>query len=450
MSQYIYLLQEREFIKTNESIYKVGMTQKENYERFNQYPKGSMLLFQMICNDCKYIEKQVLQMFKRKFKQRKDIGNEYFEGNYKYMIDIIYITIKNENCEDKTTTCNEEENDIECESEENENDIKETNNPEEETHETYEITTYEEWIKYNNIDNIVIKNKKGEGYLRFKGQLWREFYDNDCFEFNEHYMENLYGFIKCNQPNLIKMVSPICELVHMNEMINIVNNETKFIEVNYNIESICKDIIKKCYSKNIEFYKLQYSEYAIMVYKQEPGVNYAIFNSIDFTFTHVDELISNKILTTNNGGSRFLQIKNMPNISIIDDILNSLVDKNTKCQYKKLVYNILVKQEENQIIFYDYNECLLTTWIRDLLYLISNTKYYICDECNSSELKQILKKTKPRCIIIYNSSKINHYTKLGFRNIIVCEKTSKKSTYNMSTYIKYLQDNKEKIIKMYK
>ena len=43
-----YLLQEREFVKTKENIYKVGMTQKENYERFNQYPKGSVLLFQMI------------------------------------------------------------------------------------------------------------------------------------------------------------------------------------------------------------------------------------------------------------------------------------------------------------------------------------------------------------------------------------------------------------------
>ena len=33
MTQYIYLLQEREFIKTKEYVYKVGMTKKENYER---------------------------------------------------------------------------------------------------------------------------------------------------------------------------------------------------------------------------------------------------------------------------------------------------------------------------------------------------------------------------------------------------------------------------------
>jgi hypothetical protein len=94
MTEYIYLLQEREFIKTNESIYKVGMTKKENHWRFNQYPKGSILLFQMICNDCNNIEKQILKFFKEMFNQRKDIGTEYFEGNYKDMIDIIYSTIK--------------------------------------------------------------------------------------------------------------------------------------------------------------------------------------------------------------------------------------------------------------------------------------------------------------------------------------------------------------------
>ena len=100
MTNYIYLLQEREFIKTNEKIYKVGMTQKENFERFNQYPKGSVLLFQIICNDCKNMEVQVIKQFKEKFILRKDIGSEYFEGNYKSMIDIIYSTVKNE-CEEE-------------------------------------------------------------------------------------------------------------------------------------------------------------------------------------------------------------------------------------------------------------------------------------------------------------------------------------------------------------
>lgn len=96
LTNYIYLLQEREFIKTKENIYKVGMTKKENHKRFNQYPKGSVLLFQMICNNCKNIEKQIIKLFKENFKHRRDIGNEYFEGEYKSMIDMIYLTIKDE------------------------------------------------------------------------------------------------------------------------------------------------------------------------------------------------------------------------------------------------------------------------------------------------------------------------------------------------------------------
>jgi len=96
MSQYIYLLQEREFINTNEDVYKVGMTKKENNERCNQYPTDSVLLFQMICYNCKHIKNQLIKLFTYNFKQRTDIGNEYFEGEYKNMIDIIYSTIKNE------------------------------------------------------------------------------------------------------------------------------------------------------------------------------------------------------------------------------------------------------------------------------------------------------------------------------------------------------------------
>ena len=57
-TNYIYLLHEREFVNAKQNIYKVGMTTKPNFIRFNQYPKGSILLCQLICNDCKSIEKR--------------------------------------------------------------------------------------------------------------------------------------------------------------------------------------------------------------------------------------------------------------------------------------------------------------------------------------------------------------------------------------------------------
>ena len=52
-----------EGVKTKENVFKVGMTTKQNHERFNQYPKGSILLFQMICENCKKMENQIITSF---------------------------------------------------------------------------------------------------------------------------------------------------------------------------------------------------------------------------------------------------------------------------------------------------------------------------------------------------------------------------------------------------
>ena len=96
MNNYIYLLKEREFIKTNENIYKVGKTTQDNDNRIKQYPKGSKLLLLCDCiNNCSQIEHTIIQLFKSKYIQRKDIGNEYFEGDYKSMMNDIFTSIFN-------------------------------------------------------------------------------------------------------------------------------------------------------------------------------------------------------------------------------------------------------------------------------------------------------------------------------------------------------------------
>ena len=53
------------------------MTKKENHERFNQYPKGSILLFQMICKDCKNVERHVIKKFKETFYPNAVLGMNY-------------------------------------------------------------------------------------------------------------------------------------------------------------------------------------------------------------------------------------------------------------------------------------------------------------------------------------------------------------------------------------
>lgn len=95
-TNYVYLLQISECIKMDENIYKIGMTRQENLKRFAQYPKGSILLFQMVCIDCHAIEKEIMQLFKQTFIQQKNYGNEYFRGNYHTMIEIMYHVIEDE------------------------------------------------------------------------------------------------------------------------------------------------------------------------------------------------------------------------------------------------------------------------------------------------------------------------------------------------------------------
>lgn len=88
--EYVYLLQEREFIKTGEPIYKIGMTKQEGLKRFKSYPKGSRLLIHICCEDSRTVEREIIKLFCEKFKRRLDIGFEYFEGDYLSMIKYVY------------------------------------------------------------------------------------------------------------------------------------------------------------------------------------------------------------------------------------------------------------------------------------------------------------------------------------------------------------------------
>ena len=88
--EFIYLLQEREFIKTKEPIYKIGKTKQEKLKRIKSYPNGSELLFYIVCNNCDKIEKIIINKFKSHFIHKKEFGNEYFMGDYNSMIDTIY------------------------------------------------------------------------------------------------------------------------------------------------------------------------------------------------------------------------------------------------------------------------------------------------------------------------------------------------------------------------
>lgn len=79
---YVYCLQEREFINNREPVFKIGKTGKRDFSRFKQYPKGSELLYYVKVYEYHKVESMIIQKFKNKFKQRRDLGYEYFEIDF--------------------------------------------------------------------------------------------------------------------------------------------------------------------------------------------------------------------------------------------------------------------------------------------------------------------------------------------------------------------------------
>ena len=89
---YIYLLLTRESFQQNEQIYKIGRTTKTQFERFNQYPKGSILYLQIICVDCVSLEAHLLKLFTETFERCERCriyGKEYFKGDPSIMMQMI-------------------------------------------------------------------------------------------------------------------------------------------------------------------------------------------------------------------------------------------------------------------------------------------------------------------------------------------------------------------------
>ena len=74
ITHFLYIIKCREFIKSNELILKIGKTKQQGLSRFNSYPTGSHLLFHMVCDDCDFLEKIIIQLFKKKYIHRNDIG----------------------------------------------------------------------------------------------------------------------------------------------------------------------------------------------------------------------------------------------------------------------------------------------------------------------------------------------------------------------------------------
>ena len=83
--EYVYIIQEREFVKEGRPLYKIGRTRQEPNKRHISYPKDSILFMMLSVPNCQNAERAIKSLFKKKFKQDRSIGVEYFEGNIEEM-----------------------------------------------------------------------------------------------------------------------------------------------------------------------------------------------------------------------------------------------------------------------------------------------------------------------------------------------------------------------------
>ena len=89
MYEFIYLLQTRESIRNNETVYKVGRTSQDELKRFNEYPKGSLLHVHLSCCNSVVVERNILEQFNRHFENVHLYGKEYFDGDLLRMMSIV-------------------------------------------------------------------------------------------------------------------------------------------------------------------------------------------------------------------------------------------------------------------------------------------------------------------------------------------------------------------------
>ena len=264
-NEYIYLLQEREFIRMNEPIYKIGKTTQENHTRFFQYPKGSKLLLQIICDNCHINEKLIKKTFNKKYKQRKDYGIEYFEGDLKYMIMDIFKIVHNQR----------------------NNEIEMNNDS-------------QEYIYNKDLDDLIEQNKALEDEIdKLKNKLHVELLKIQIYD--ELTKKNRVEYYKLKK--LKEDISLKSKKIFKN-----LNNNLKLVNNN------------KIYNR-LEFYKLMYNEifeFSYIINKIEKNLNATKYDE-DFYKT-ID--INHNIFICDNGFLdlqrcifHFINFKELPNIS---------------------------------------------------------------------------------------------------------------------------------------
>tara|TARA_Y100000389_G_scaffold200850_1_gene242198 strand:+ start:3998 stop:5362 length:1365 start_codon:yes stop_codon:yes gene_type:complete len=410
MSEYIYLLQKREFIKTKENIYKIGKTKQENLKRIGNYDKGSILICQFKCNDCDKLEKKLIRLFRERYELQKDIGNEYFKGNCNDMRDDIYYVIKNENIIENREEFHNETDEY--------NIYKKLNNEE-----YYLVDTFEKYkIVSDSIKKVIITDKKNQiGYILLNnGPIWHNIYKYSPYlEVEEQ--ECLLGWLKTYSEKTILQ-------------------NRNCIYTNYDYDKIIQDLIKNQSSSTQKKWVLSYGSYFIGLCDHER--NY-VLNTETFEMVEYNPETDDILTYDDSTSSPLYNIKDIQeaNTDFVDTAIRFIIDDEKSFKkYCQLTYNIFVKQEEKEVVFVDNTGSFLTTWIINALDIISPNGDLCID---ISKDHKIPKKYNPetRLVIINNVYYVPKLLVKGYKNIIIMKKT-----WNENKFINFIKEKKESIL----
>ena len=276
-NEFIYLIKEREFIKTKEPIYKIGKTKQENLQRIKSYPNGSILLLYIITNDCDKKEKEIIQKFKELFIHKKDIGNEYFLGDYNHMINIILSIISNESSLIESSliesSLNDNLNNIVYFDYDNKiidfdnshiKDIEFIKNDKLEYYELFEL--YYNKLFENENNKIIKKTNKSYSKILTKTKQWINKMDNTIYPIIiNNIAKNMKLFIEINfkDDNIINNILCFLDYIFIitSKNHNLYSHINKYIDIigsNYST-----DDYKKYYELNIKQLKLLFIDKSI-------------------------------------------------------------------------------------------------------------------------------------------------------------------------------------------
>jgi hypothetical protein len=353
----VYLIKEREFIKTNESILKLGRTKVGIMNRGKGYPKGSQIIAVLPVNDDIMCENALKMEFNKKFKQRHDIGTEYFEGIVSQMcLAFSQIVLEHNRTAKKLsfeTIYLDDENDVE--------DI-----------DFCEIYTYEDILKHTHIDEIIITDKKTlTGYIRKCGGPFMRLSNQET-----DFM-TLFDVLK-------------------REFIPFENHETFMLSM-----QALEDIKSKTYTENISYRNISNTE-AIAV--DGRSYSYHIIDLLTWKYVSPRNLSQVCCIESRLGGCYVANYdSNIDNYT--KEIMSILIPKSsTLAQFRKIGKSMLTCSGNDFYFEDEYTIApLLSIWIVRAIYALHIDKFKIkkceCSDCGKSRSVYVVRGYKSKRVL---------------------------------------------------